>query len=147
MAQVKLLGIVIDNKLDFGAQSKDLSIKINCKSHLLKKSLYLFTENFKPILFKLFIQSHFDYCSTLYIYFSNKNHILHLEKCFTKSIYLIIGVKLAKLTLEDQYAELNDDKKKQIKKQILISYRLNIEFYIIYALLFLIFSKTTMKPL
>ena len=55
LAQVKLLGIVIDNKLDFGAQSKALSIKINCKSHLLKKSLYLFTENFKPILFKLFI--------------------------------------------------------------------------------------------
>jgi hypothetical protein len=28
---------------------------------------------------------------------------LHLEKCFTKSIYILIGVKLAKLSLEDQY--------------------------------------------
>ena len=137
LAQVKLLGIVIDNKLDFGAQSKDLSIKINCKSHLLKKSLYLFTENFKPILFKLFIQSHFDYCSTLYIYFSNKNHILHLEKCFTKSIYLIIGVKLAKLTLEDQYVELNDEKKNKKKTNFNI---LPLKHRILYHLCTFIFN-------
>ena len=119
LAQVKLLGIVIDNKLDFGAQSKALSIKINLKSHLLKRSLYLFTESFKPTLFKLFIQSHFDYCSTLYIHFSNKNHIIKLEKCFTKAILIIIKVKLAKLTLFEQYTALNNTKKNKINFNIL----------------------------
>ena len=104
--QVKLLGVMIDNKLSFGPQSKQLCGKITTKTNQLKKSLYLFTPNFKPNLFKIFIQSLFDYCSTLTTFFSNKTNEDRIENCFVKSLYMLTGVKIKNMTLDKQYESL-----------------------------------------
>jgi hypothetical protein len=101
--EVKLLGVVIDNKLSFGPQAAALCKKINSKTHLLQKSLYLFTDKFKPILFKMFIQSLFDYCSTLTTHFSNHLFIDNIELCFSKSIFRILKVKIKSKLLPEQY--------------------------------------------
>ena len=72
---------------------------------ILRKCHYLFTESFRPILFKLFIQPHFDYCSTLLLHSLNKNFRgERLNKCFIKSAKRLLKCnKLnASLTLEEQ---------------------------------------------
>jgi hypothetical protein len=94
---------MIDNKMSFGPQSAALCSKINSKTFLLSKSLYLFTEDFKPNLFKIFIQSHFDYCSTLTTHFSNQLYPKNLELCFTKSIFRILKIKLKEKSIKEQF--------------------------------------------
>jgi len=106
--EVKLLGEIIDNKLTFEPHIKNICKNVNTKTHLLNKSLYLFTETFKPILFKLFIQSRFDYCSTLILHHSNKNNKDRLTKCFKKSIDRILKIRLYTLNTEQQFHTLND---------------------------------------
>ena len=64
---VKLLGIHFDNKLEFNLYCNDICKKINSKLFRLKKHSYLFTNEFKSILFKLFNLPIFDYCSSLFI--------------------------------------------------------------------------------
>jgi len=102
---VKLLGVIIDNRLTFGAQVTSICKKVNSKTFLLNKSLYLFTENFKPILFKLFIQSQFDYCSSLIMHLDT-THRDKLAKCFAKSIHRVLKIKIFSLTLDEQYTKL-----------------------------------------
>ena len=45
--------------------------KIDWKISVLKKSSYLFNLNFRITLFKLFIISKYDYCSTLFFHFND----------------------------------------------------------------------------
>ena len=106
-SEVKLLGVIIDNKLTFASQTSHMCKKVNSKTHLLNKSLYIFTYTFKPILFKLFIQSQFDYCSTLIIHQTNKNNKDRLITCFNKSIKRILNINLSHLTVDEQYHKLN----------------------------------------
>lgn len=122
-SNVKLLGIEIDNKLTFEAQTKALCKKVNIKSYLLNKTLFLFTNNFRPILFKLFIQSHFDYCSTLTTHFTNKIHPTSLNLCFERSIFRILKIKISKKPILEQYAILK--KFRILPLQLRLFFRLN----------------------
>jgi hypothetical protein len=101
--EVKILGVIVDNKLAFGSQTSNICSKVNSKAYLLNKSLYLFTENFKPTLFKVFIQSQFDYCSSLIIHRSDKSHVKRLNTCFAKSIHRILKIKIHSLDLSLQF--------------------------------------------
>jgi hypothetical protein len=105
-SEVKLLGVIIDNKLSFASQITNICKKVNSKTFLLNKSLYLFTENFKPILFKLFIQSHFDYCSTVIMYQSNQSYKNRLITCFNRSIKRLLKINLSGLALSEQHDKL-----------------------------------------
>ena len=100
---VKILGVLVDNKLSFSEQCSNICSKVNSKTFLLNKSLYLFTKSFVPILFKIFIQSQFDYCSTLIIHFSDKSNHSRLNTCFAKSIHRLLKLKLYSSTPEEQY--------------------------------------------
>ena len=110
VTQCKILGVIIDNKLKFSAQISETCKKVNKKSFLLSKSLYLFSDNFKHNLFKLFIQTYFDYCSTLYIYLSTKFDKDRLEVTFYKSINRILEVNLLRSTDEERYEKLKKHK-------------------------------------
>lgn len=102
----KLLGVIIDNKLKFSSHISNLCSKINKKTFLLSKSLYLFTDNFKHIIFKLFIQTYFDYCSTLIIYLSTKKDNVKLEKTFYRAVNSILQVNLLNSTDEERFSAL-----------------------------------------
>jgi hypothetical protein len=104
-SEVKILGVMIDSELGFEAQSKLVSSRVKSKTLLLRKSLYLFTDSFRPILFKIFIQPHFDYCSTLTLYFPKKNDLDRLINCFSKSIKHLLKLKKSflSLSIEQQY--------------------------------------------
>ena len=64
----RLLGITIDNKLNFEKYSKDLKLIINRKLYSIKRLFYLSTK-VKIQFFKTFILPYFDYCQSLVIYF------------------------------------------------------------------------------
>lgn len=62
VTKVKLLGVIGDSKLRFDkVMCKDVASKV----HLLNISAYMFTFELKATLIKLFIQTRFDYCSSL----------------------------------------------------------------------------------
>ena len=54
--------------------------KVNRKCSIISQNISLFSTKFKKILFKSFIISHFQYCSTLFISI-NQTPINKLEKC------------------------------------------------------------------
>jgi hypothetical protein len=65
----KLLGVMIDRKLDFHNHVDVIKTLVNRKLFSYKKLFYLsFTT--KVQFFKTFILPHFDYCFSLYIYFT-----------------------------------------------------------------------------
>ncbi len=80
VSSTKLLGVIIDNKLKFDLNSKDVTRRVAYKVRVLLKSAFLFDIEFKTILFKLFILSTFDYCSSLFVHFSSQVDQLRLER-------------------------------------------------------------------
>ena len=64
----KLLGFIIDNKLDFKLHVAKTSLTINRKLHSIKRLFYL-PFNLKIQFFKSFILPYFDYGLSLAIYF------------------------------------------------------------------------------
>ena len=81
----KLLGITIDNKLNFEKYSKDLKLIINRKLYSIKRLFYLSTK-VKIQFFKTFILPYFEYCQSLVIYFP-KSTIQRLSNCFNLCLY------------------------------------------------------------
>ena len=70
--------------------------QVTFKTNVLKKCAYLFDIKFETILFKLFIQSQFDYCSTLLFHLNNKSDQEKLETLFSKSLNKFLNIKLYK---------------------------------------------------
>jgi hypothetical protein len=81
-----LLGVTLDQYLTFDLHTISICSKINWKISVLKKSSYLFDLKFRVILFKLFIISKYDYCSSLFIHFSDNINSERLEN----NIFVII---------------------------------------------------------
>ena len=78
---VKLLGITIDNKLNFNEHVTKICIKANQKLHALKRIVkYLDAEKLRTIM-KTFIESQFNYCPLTWMFHSrqldNKINKLH----------------------------------------------------------------------
>ena len=91
--------------------SKDLHTismcsKVNWKIGILKKSSYLFDLKFRITLFKLFIMSKYDYCSTLFFYFSDETNHDRLEKNYCKSLKSYLNIKTNGMTLEEKHVKL-----------------------------------------
>ena len=90
----KLLGITIDNKLNFNKYSCDLRLIINRKLYSIKRLFYLCT-SVKVQFFKTFIMPYFDYCLSLLIYFP-KATIQRLNDCFNLCLFKLFGLKFNK---------------------------------------------------
>ena len=71
---VKLLGLWIDNKMDFEEHIKKLLIKGNQKLHaLMRVARYMTTDKLR-VLMKSFIESQFKYCPLVWMFHSKKMH-------------------------------------------------------------------------
>jgi hypothetical protein len=103
VTSTKMLGVTIDNMLKFAIHTQNICNKINGKTYLLAKSLFLFPVKFRPTLFKLFVQPHFDYCSTVIIHLSNQGDRDRLNKCFAKSIKRLLNINIFSMTLDEQH--------------------------------------------
>ena len=100
MDEVKLLGIQIDNKLNFKNYFNILSKKVNTKLYCIKRLRFL-PHHVKVMFFKSFILPHFDYCSSLFVYFS-ATLINQIEKLFDTVVYKLFNIDLKPLSLLDQ---------------------------------------------
>ena len=101
-----LLGVVLDEYLTFDLHTISVCKKVNWKVSVLKKSSYLFNFNFRITLFKLFIISKYDYCSTLFFHFQDALNEQRLDKNFSKSLKSYLNIKLSNLNISEQYDHL-----------------------------------------
>jgi hypothetical protein len=69
LESVRLLGVIIDDKLNFDCHISALCKKIASKVYLLKKSGFMYKIDFKVI----YIQSAYEYCSKLFFFCSNNS--------------------------------------------------------------------------
>ena len=86
---VKLLGITIDNKLNFNDHITKICMKANQKLHALKRiSKYLDSEKLR-IIMKTFIESQFNYCPLTWMFHSRQlnNKINKLHERALRMVY------------------------------------------------------------
>ena len=89
--QFKLLAVTVDNKLNFSNHASILKNSVIRKLYSIKRLFYL---SFKVKLqfFKTFVAPHFDFCSTIYLYFPKAK----LQKIFNSYNYYLnklLGLK------------------------------------------------------
>ena len=86
----KLLGITIDNKLNFLIHASNVRRAVNIRLYSIKKLFYL-PFAVKLQFFKTFILPYFDYCSTLLFYFS-KRSIQKLADCYFTCLHKLLNL-------------------------------------------------------
>ncbi len=102
VSEFRLLGVTIDNKLNFNSHITNISHCINSKLFSIKRIFYLST-SVKIQFFKTFILPYFDYCLTLLIYF-NKTTIQRLCNKYYLCLYKLIKFDTQNFS---NYIELN----------------------------------------
>ena len=101
----KLLGVTLDNKLNFSEHCTNLKKIINRKLFSIKRLFYLAT-SVKIQFFKTFILPYFDYCLSLIIYFP-KSTFQSLNNCFNLCLYRLFKFKPEKSSPDD---DIDEDK-------------------------------------
>ena len=78
---VKLLGIHIDNKLDFSEHVSNICKKVGKKLHALRRVSHLMHKDKLRLLMKAFIESQFGYCPLIWMFhnrtLNNRINMLH----------------------------------------------------------------------
>jgi hypothetical protein len=95
--QFKLLGVVIDNKLNFEKFVYNKCSSINRRLYSIKK-LFFLPQKVKLMFFKSFVLPYFDYCSSLSIYFSQAA-ISKLNKTFYMVVFKLFRLKFPELNI------------------------------------------------
>ena len=101
----KLLGVLIDDKLNFNDYINKQCLSINRKMHAIKKLFYLPFE-VKLQFFKTFILPYLDYCITLSIYFKQDS-----MKRLCKYYYLCLFKLLKFKFVNKSNSEINNELK------------------------------------
>jgi hypothetical protein len=91
VTEFKLLGIIIDNKLNFVKNTCKVRKSINTRLYSIQK-LFQLDLTVKIQFLKTFILPYFDYCSTLCIYFS-KEIIQKLANSYNNCIFKLVDTK------------------------------------------------------
>ena len=96
----KLLGININNHLDFSAHIAAIKKGINTRLFSIKK-IYFLPTSVKLQFLKSFILPYFDYCLSLSIYYIRSN-LLQLEKLYNFCLLKLLSVNLKNVCLQEQ---------------------------------------------
>ncbi len=126
----KLLGITLDNKLNFIKHSSLLKKIINRKLFSIKRLFFLAT-SVKIQFFKTFILPYFDYCLSLSIYFP-KSTLQMINNCFNLCLY-----RLFKFKPDTKNLDLNDDE----ENKIIDDFEKKLESYGLFTFQSRIFNK------
>ena len=102
----KLLGVTIDNKLNFSKYVGDLRNNVNKRLFSINRLFYLAT-SVKIQFFKSFILPHFDYCSSLLLYFS-KQMIQKIANAYNYCLYKLIEFR-AKVNYATDFNTVNNN--------------------------------------
>ena len=101
---VKLLGVTIDNKLNFNEHITKLCVKVSQKLHALARiSNLMSTEKLRRIM-KAFIDSQFGYCPLIWMFCSRtlNNRINHLHERALRLVYKDATLSFEELLIEDK---------------------------------------------
>jgi hypothetical protein len=101
--EAKLLGAIIDSKLNFDSHIDLVLKKVNSRTFILSRNLKMFQSKFRTSLFKLFIVPNFEYCSSLFFVLKSNQLRRKLEYCFAKSAKRIMNLNLFNKTEVDQF--------------------------------------------
>ena len=126
--EFKLLGITIDHNLFFIKYVDRLKSTVNQKLYSIKRLFYL-SLNIKVQFFKTFIQPHFDYCSSLAIYF-NKTLVNRIERFYNICLYRLTGIPFITHSLTQQFIILKPYN--LLPYKIRLFYKFNIFCYNIF---------------
>ena len=85
VSSFRLLGVILENKLNFGDHVNSICSIINRKLFSIKWLFYLAT-SVKMKFFKSFILPYFDYCLSLSVYFSRAT-LQKLCTCYYASLF------------------------------------------------------------
>ena len=86
---VKLLGVTIDNKLDFNEHVSKICKKVSTKLHALARISHFMTPEKLRLILKAFIESQFSYCPLLWMFHSRalNNRINRLHERALRLVY------------------------------------------------------------
>ena len=99
----KLLGVTIDNKLQFRAHCANVCRAINSKLFSIDR-LFNLSSSVKIQFFKTFVLPYFDYCSSLCIYF-NREALSKLLNKYYYCIYKLFNISFTEFT---SISQIND---------------------------------------
>ena len=105
-----LLGVTLDEFLTFDVHTISLCSKVNWKISILKKSSFLFDLKFRTTLFKLFIMSKYDYCSSLFFHFGDNINQNRLEKNYCKALKSYLNINIKGMPIDEQFNKLKSFK-------------------------------------
>lgn len=92
--EIKYLGIIIDNKLNFEANVNHICRKLGCKVNVLSRLRYQLNCQQKISVYKTIIEPHFKYCSTI-LFLSKQSDINRLQLIQNKCMRNILRVDRA----------------------------------------------------
>ena len=86
---VKLLGVQIDNNLDFNEHVSNICKKVSIKLHALRRISHYMSKNKLRIIMKAFIESQFGYCPLVWMFHSRtlNNRINKLHEKALRLVY------------------------------------------------------------
>ena len=87
--KVKLLGVTIDNKLDFNEHVSNICKKVSTKLHALARISNFMNPQKPRMLMKAFIESQFSYCPLIWMFHSRllNNRINKLHERALRLVY------------------------------------------------------------
>lgn len=91
VSRITILGVIVDNKLNFMEYAASLRLTVNKKLFSIKKIFYL-SVAVKIQFFKSFILPYFDYCISLTIYFP-KATIQKINNCYNNCLLILFKFK------------------------------------------------------
>ena len=102
---VKLLGIKIDNKLDFNDHVSMINKKASHKLHALARIFPFMNKNKLRVLMKAFIESQFGYCPLIWMFHSRKlnNKINRLHERALRLVYKNSTLSFNELTMDNSF--------------------------------------------
>jgi len=92
VAEIKYLGIMIDNKLNLNSHTDYIRKKIIKKYQILRRIANKTTAYTQILLYNSLIAPHFDYCASI-LFLLNKEQIASLQKVQNKIMRLILKMK------------------------------------------------------
>ena len=100
VSEFKLLGCFIDDKLSFDKHVSNLKANV-CRKLFAIKNIFFLSPDIKLHFFKTFLLPHFDYCASLFIYFS-KTLINKLQKLYNLCLFVLLRLELNNISCEEQ---------------------------------------------
>lgn len=92
VSEIKYLGVMIDENIDFNAQTNYICKKAGQKVGMLSRMRYKLKIEQRLTIYKAIIAPHFDYCSSI-IFIMNDSQLERIQKIQNRAMRAIMNVK------------------------------------------------------